>query len=444
MTLLTSVTASQRLDSRGKPTVQVEVRTADGKFRAIVPSGASKGDYEAVEKRDGGRAFGGNGVLEAVKNVEEIIGPALIAQRFDLGMGLKELDNFMVGLDGSSDKSHLGANAILGVSMACARACAAAKNIPLYEFLARETRSRRQGFVMPVPFLNVLNGGVHSGNPMAFQEFMIAPTGAPSFAQGIQWAAEVYQELKSIITKTFGKAAIGIGDEGGFAPPIYQPHEALDLIMAAIKSAGYEGRFKIGIDPASTEFFREGEYDLGFKSGEPRRLSSVQLMDLYQGLVGKYPIALLEDPFAQDDWDSWSAFNKICKASAVELVGDDLLATNIRRIDKASKADACNSLLLKVNQIGTVSEAISAAERAYELGWSVFVSHRSGETTDDFIADLAVGIGCGHLKSGAPCRGERVAKYNRLMDIEEELEAKKTTCSYAGEAFRYAHTNTKG
>ncbi|OQU94538.1 hypothetical protein CLAIMM_00887 [Cladophialophora immunda] len=440
-TVLTSVTAAQRLDSRGKPTVQVDVETSDGKFRAIVPSGASKGDYEAVERRDGGKAFGGNGVLEAVQNVKEVIGPALIAKGFDLKAGLKEIDSFMIDLDGSSDKSNLGANAILGVSLACARACAAANGIPLYEFLARETQSRRQDFVLPVPFLNVLNGGVHSGNPMAFQEFMIAPVGAASFAQGIQWAAEVYQELKAIITKTFGKAAIGIGDEGGFAPPISKPHEALDLITEAIKAAGYEGLFKIGIDPASSEFFHDGQYDLGFKSSEPQKLSRAQLTDLYQGLVGKYPIALLEDPFAQDDWDSWSAFNQICKVSNVELVGDDLLATNIRRIEKASQADACNSLLLKVNQIGTVSEAIAAAEKAFELGWSVFVSHRSGETTDDFIADLTVAIGCGHLKSGAPCRGERVAKYNRLMDIEEELAAKKIASSYAGEAFRYAHAN---
>jgi enolase len=297
---------------------------------------------------------------------------------------------------------------------------------------------------MPVPFFNVLNGGVHSGNTMAFQEFMIAPTGAASITQAIQWAAEVYQALRTIITQKFGKAAIGIGDEGGFAPPITQPSEALDLITAAISAAGYEGRFKIGIDPASSEFFRDGHYDLGFKSHNPKRLSNTELTDLYRALVDKYPIVLLEDPFAQDDWDSWKAFHVVSKLANVELVGDDLLATNIVRIERAANDDACDSLLLKVNQIGTVSEAIAAAERAYELGWSVFVSHRSGETTDDFIADLAVAIGCGHLKSGAPCRGERVAKYNRLMDIEEELEARNIGFHYAGESFRHAHSQTTG
>ncbi|KIY00812.1 uncharacterized protein Z520_03478 [Fonsecaea multimorphosa CBS 102226] len=442
-TTLTSVKAFQRLDSRGKPTVQVEVETKDGKFRAIVPSGASKGDYEAIELRDGGDAYRGAGVQQAVQNVREIIGPALLGRQFDLEMGLKEIDNFMIELDGSPDKSDLGANAILGVSMACARACAAAKKVPLYEFLARQIQSSPRPYVVPVPFFNVLNGGVHSGNTMAFQEFMIAPTGANSITQGIQWASEVYQALKSIIIKEFGKVAIGIGDEGGFAPPITQPSKALDLIIAATKAAGHQGKIKIGIDPASSEFFRDGHYDLGFKSDQPRKLASTELADLYRALVDKYPIILLEDPFAQDDWDSWKHFHAVTKLDKVELVGDDLLATNIIRIEKAAEADACDSLLLKVNQIGTISEALAAAERAYELGWAVFVSHRSGETTDDFIADLAVGIGCGHLKAGAPCRGERVAKYNRLMDIEDELQARKVGFSYAGESFRYAYSQAK-
>ncbi|KAK4934136.1 hypothetical protein LTR10_024460 [Elasticomyces elasticus] len=442
-TILTSVRAFQRLDSRGKPTVQVEVETKDGKFRAIVPSGASKGDYEAIELRDGGEAYGGAGVRQAVQNVREVIGPALLDRRYDLEIGLKEIDSFMIALDGSPDKSDLGANAILGVSMACARACAAAKKIPLYDFLAGELQSSPHRYIVPVPFFNVLNGGVHSGNTMTFQEFMIAPTGAASIAQGIQWASEVYQALKSIIIKEFGKVATGIGDEGGFAPPITQPSEALDLIMAAVKAAGHEGKIKIGIDPASSEFFDDGYYDLGFKSDKPKKLTSTELADLYRALVDKYPVVLLEDPFAQDDWESWKYFHVVSKLHNVELVGDDLLATNIMRIEKAAEADACDSLLLKVNQIGTVSEALAATERAYELGWSVFVSHRSGETTDDFIADLAVGIGCGHLKAGAPCRGERVAKYNRLMDIEEELQAKKIGSSYAGKSFRYAHSQAK-
>ncbi|OAG44459.1 phosphopyruvate hydratase [Fonsecaea monophora] len=442
-TILTSVKAFQRLDSRGKPTVQVEVETKDGKFRAIVPSGASKGDYEAIELRDGGEAYGGAGVQQAVRNVRETIGPALLEKQYDLEIGLKEIDSFMIKLDGSSDKSALGANAILGVSMACARACAAAKEMPLYDFLASELQSSPKHHIVPVPFFNVLNGGVHSGNTMAFQEFMIAPTGATSITQGIQWASEVYQTLRSIIIEKFGKAAIGIGDEGGFAPPITEPTEALDLIMSAIKGAGHEGKFNIGIDPASSEFFGDGHYDLGFRSNKPNRLSSTELTDLYRSLVDKYPIVLLEDPFAQDDWESWKRFHVVSKIDNIELVGDDLLATNLVRIEKAAEADACDSLLLKVNQIGTVSESLAATQRAYELGWAVFVSHRSGETTDDFIADLAVGIGCGHLKAGAPCRGERVAKYNRLMDIEEELQARKVDSSYAGESFRYAYSQAK-
>ncbi len=292
---------------------------------------------------------------------------------------------------------------------------------------------------MPVPFFNVLNGGVHSGNTMAFQEFMVAPTGAASITQGIQWAAEVYQALKAVIIDQFGKAAIGIGDEGGFAPPLTQPHEALDLLVTAFRRANHERHFKIGIDPASSEFFKTGSYDLGFKSGQADKLNGTEMATLYRDLVEKYPIVLLEDPFAQDDWEAWQAFNKVCDESGVELVGDDLLATNLTRIEKAGRLQACNSLLLKVNQIGTVSESIAAAQRAYQLGWTVFVSHRSGETTDDFIADLAVGIACGHLKSGAPCRGERVAKYNRLMDIEDELKQRGIDVSYASTEFRHAH-----
>lgn len=304
--------------------------------------------------------------------------------------------------------------------------------------LAALSNRTKRPYVLPVPFFNVLNGGVHSGNLMAFQEFMVAPVGASSMSEAVRWGSEVYAELKSLIVAKFGRSAIGIGDEGGFAPPISELHEALDLLIDAIKASGHEGAIKIGIDPASSEFFRaeDGTYDLGMKWGNRSYKDGNQLAEIYSHLLKDYPLVLLEDPFAQDDWERWTMFNENC---SVELVGDDLLATNINRINVAHERKACNALLLKINQIGTISEAIDAALRAYELGWAVFVSHRSGETTDDFIADLTVSLGTGHLKSGSPCRGERVAKYNRLMDIEDDLERRNVEHHFAGENFRFAY-----
>ncbi|KAL3466410.1 enolase [Aspergillus heterothallicus] len=426
-----AINASQRLDSRGKPTVQVAVKTGAGirTTTAIVPSGASVGDYEAHELRDGNTSnYNGNSVHQAVENVEKIIGPELIKQRFNVDDDLAKIDRFMINLDASKNKSRLGANAILAVSMACARAGAAVKGVPLYEFLRNEAGISGP-YLLPVPFFNVLNGGKHSGNTMAFQEFMIAPVGADSLTHAVQLGSEVYQALKSVITEKYGASAIGVGDEGGFAPPITEPSEALDLLTAAVKKAGHGEKIKFAIDPASSEFYSEGKYDLGFKNKEPCQFSASRLADLYRSLMDKYPIILLEDPFAEDDWTAWSVFKKNCP---IELVGDDLLATNIEQIETAKEKDACNSLLLKINQIGTITESLEAAKKAFGYGWRVFVSHRSGETTDDFIADLTVALSTGHLKSGSPCRGERVVKYNRLMDIEDRLNAFGEPHEYAG------------
>ncbi|KAL2033195.1 enolase [Aureobasidium pullulans] len=431
-----SITATQRLDSRGNPTVQTRIVTSNGTFTSLVPSGASKGDYEAVELRDGDDSiYHGNSVLKAVRNVNEILGPAVCKAGLDPATELKRLDELMIKLDGSNDKGNLGANAILSISMALARAGAAARNIPLYEYIAAEAGLPTDNYVLPVPFFNVLNGGDHSGNSMAFQEFMIAPVGASSTSEAVQFAAETYASLKSVIVAKSGKSAIGIGDEGGFAPPIYHPCEALELLTQAIEDAGHTGKICIGIDPASQSFFEHGSYNIGFKTETPESLQPSELAQMYRSLMDSYPIILLEDPFGQDDWQSFVEFNKDCP---IELVGDDLLATNITRIKMAKDKGACNSLLLKINQIGTISEAIAAAKEAYAAEWSVFVSHRSGETTDDFIADLTVGLRTGHLKSGAPCRGERVAKYNRLMDIEDELGDRQLPFKYAGPNLRHA------
>ncbi|PGH14948.1 phosphopyruvate hydratase [Polytolypa hystricis UAMH7299] len=434
--MIRSIHAAQRLDSRGNPTVQVDVTTDKGTFRSLVPSGASTGSREAVELRDTSNpALGGKGVHTAVRNVEKAIAPHLIAQGFNVETDLDKIDDFMKELDGTKNKSKLGANAILGVSMACARAGAASMGVPLYEYLRRQANVKTP-YIMPVPFFNVLNGGVHSGNAMAFQEFMIAPVGAESVTDAIWMAAGVYHELKKVISTKFGTAATGIGDEGGFAPPIVHPHEALDLLTTAIANCGYTGKVQLGIDPAASEFFRDGNYDVGFKDKTSNVKTPQQMRELYQSLLSKYPIVLLEDPFAEDDWQSWIDFNKECNIA--ELVGDDLLVTNVERVQEAHEKKACDAMLLKVNQIGTVTEAIAAAKLAYKFDWGVFVSHRSGETTDDFIADLVVGLRTGHLKSGAPCRGERVVKYNRLMDIEAELKAKGEGFSFAGSRFRKA------
>lgn len=331
--------------------------------------------------------------------------------------------------------------------MAVARAGASVRGLELFEHLGELAGAKPSTpYVLPVPFTNQINGGVHSGNPLAMQEFMVCPVGASGIRHAMQIAAEVYHNLKVVITEKYGLAGTGVGDEGGFAPPVETAKEALQLLVEATRRAGHTDAVKFAIDPASSEFFKNGQYDLTFKSGKRNDgqlvLSGDQLGDAYRDLAREFPIALLEDPFAEDDWQSWTAFVKRQverEGNHFEIVGDDLLATNLKRMQLAHDRKACNSLLLKINQIGTITESIAAAKKAYEYGWSVFVSHRSGETLDSFIADLVVGLRAGHIKSGAPCRGERLAKYNRLMMIEELLEGQGV---YAGPNFRYVHQSS--
>lgn len=340
-----------------------------------------------------------------------------------------DLDKFMLELDGTKNKNKLGANALLGISMAAAAAASAEKGVSLYEHL--NDLSGKPQIRLPVPFFNVINGGSHAGNPLAFQEFMIAPTGAKNFDEAMKLGTEVYHHLKIVIKKKYGLAATGVGDEGGFAPNVESPRDALDLIVAAIDAAGYKGRVKIAMDVAASEMYQNGKYNLDFKNpnaDQSKFLTSDQLGDLYRELIKEYPIISIEDPFDQDDWDAWS---KLTASVNIQIVGDDLTVTNPERIKTAIEKKACNALLLKVNQIGTVSESIEAHNLAKSAGWGTMVSHRSGETSDTFIADLVVGLGAGQIKSGAPCRSERVEKYNRLLDIEEICGVNV----YAGEKF---------
>jgi len=436
-----SIRAREIFDSRGNPTVEVDLCTENHLFRAAVPSGASTGIYEALELRDGdkGRLLG-KGVLQAVKNVNELIGPKLI------GMDVtqqKEIDDVMIKeLDGTTNewgwcKSKLGANAILAVSMAVARAGAAAKQVPLYQYIAGLAGKPTDKFVMPVPSFNVINGGSHAGNRLACQEFMILPVGATSFMNAMAIGAEVYHTLKTCIKKKYGQDACNVGDEGGFAPSVQANEEALDVLMEAITKSGHKDKVKIATDVAASEFYDEKtkKYDLDFKnkdSADSNKKTSTELLDVYKDWISKYPFVSIEDPFDQDDWDAYKkCMEEIGKDQ--QIVGDDLLVTNPKRIAKALEVGACNALLLKVNQIGSITESIEAATMAQKAGWGVMVSHRSGETEDSFIADLVVGLRTGQIKTGAPCRSERLAKYNQLIRIEEELGS---NCSYAGINFR--------
>uniref|UniRef100_A0A7S2XY39 phosphopyruvate hydratase n=1 Tax=Fibrocapsa japonica TaxID=94617 RepID=A0A7S2XY39_9STRA len=431
MSTVTGLKARQIIDSRGNPTVEVDVTTGDGMFRASVPSGASTGIYEACELRDGGSAFMGKGVQKACENANTTIAKAVI--------GLdptkqKEIDDLMIQLDGTNNKSNLGANAILGVSLAIAKAGAAAKKVPLYRHFADLSGCTQ--LTLPVPSFNVINGGSHAGNKLAFQEFMILPTGASSFSESMQMGCEVYHNLKKVIKTKYGQDATNVGDEGGFAPNIQSNIEGVELLMEAIAKAGHEGKVKIGMDVASSEFLcKDGTYDLDFKTENndgSQKISGPELANMYKKLMADFPIVSIEDPFDQDDWANYAAFQAEC-GDQVQIVGDDLLVTNPARIAEATEKKACNALLLKVNQIGSVTESIEAVKMSKQNGWGVMASHRSGETEDSYIADLAVGLCTGQIKTGAPCRSERLAKLNQLLRIEEELGADAV---YAGETFR--------
>ncbi|KAI9839600.1 MAG: Enolase [Sarea resinae] len=433
---ITKIHARSVYDSRGNPTVEVDLVTETGLHRAIVPSGASTGQHEACELRDGDKSkWGGKGVLKAVSNVNTIIGPAVIKENLDV-KDQSKVDEFLIKLDGTPNKTALGANAVLGVSLAVAKAGAAEKGIPLYAHVS-DLAGTKKPYVLPVPFMNVLNGGSHAGGRLAFQEFMIVPSAAPSFTEAMRQGAEVYQQLKSLAKKRYGQSAGNVGDEGGVAPDIHSAQEALDLITDAIEKAGYSGQIKIAMDVASSEFYKEDvkKYDLDFKNPESDKskwLTYEQLADLYKELATKYPIVSIEDPFAEDDWEAWSYF---FKTSDFQIVADDLTVTNPIRIKKAIEQKSANALLLKVNQIGTLTESIQAAKDSYAGGWGVMVSHRSGETEDVTIADIVVGLRAGQIKTGAPARSERLAKLNQILRIEEELGSNAV---FAGQNFRKA------
>ncbi len=412
MTTIEAIVAREILDSRGNPTVEVEVLLADGAWgQAAVPSGASTGMHEALELRDGDETrYGGKGVTQAVQNVNLTLAEALLGED---ATDQVAIDSLMIELDGTPTKSKLGANAILGVSLAVAKAAAQSVGLPLYRYVGGT-----DAHILPVPMMNILNGGKHAANSTDLQEFMVMPVGAPSFREALRWGAETYHALKKVL-KDKGHST-NVGDEGGFAPSLGSNEEAIEVILQAIEKAGYKPGTDIWIalDPAASEIFEDGvTYNL---KKEGRRLSGTQMVEFYADWVDKYPIISIEDGLAEDDWDSWALMMQRV-GDRVQIVGDDLLVTNVERVKKAIKTRACNSLLCKVNQIGTLSEAIAAVRMAHRAAWTAVVSHRSGETEDATIADLAVALNAGQIKTGAPCRSDRIAKYNQLLRIEEEL-----------------------
>merc|ERR1712168_1339039 len=423
--------ARQIYDSRGNPTVEVDLTTEKGIFRAAVPSGASTGIYEALELRDKDKAkWHGKGVTKAVSNINNVLAPELVKAGLD-PVEQVAIDTMMLKIDGTDNKNNLGANAILGVSMAVCKAGAAHKGVPLYRHIADLAGVKE--VMMPVPALNIINGGSHAGNKVAMQEFIILPTGATTFSEAMKMGSEVYHHLKLLIKAKYGLDATAVGDEGGFAPNFQNNAEAIKLCEDAIEKAGYTGKIKIGMDVAASEFFKDGKYDLDFKNKDSKPedwITSDALCEMYKGFVKDAPVVSIEDPFDQDDWAGWT---KLTAETDIQIVGDDLTVTNPKRIQTAVEKKSCNALLLKVNQIGSVSESIAAHNLAKANGWGTMVSHRSGETEDCFIADLVVGLCTGQIKTGAPCRSERLAKYNQLLRIEEELGA---NAKYVGPNFR--------
>ena len=411
MDYIESVLAREVLDSRGNPTVEVEVALYDGaKGRAMVPSGASTGVHEAWEKRDGDKKrYGGKGVLGAVEAVNEEIADAIVGWTATDQIGI---DQAMIELDGTDNKSRLGANAILGVSLAVAHAAAASQDLPLYRYLGGVS-----GRTLPVPMMNIMNGGKHAAGATDMQEFMVMPVGASSYREGLRWGVEIYHSLKKVLSKK--GYATTVGDEGGFAPSVSANSEAIDLILEAIREAGYTAgeQIMLAMDPAATEFYEDGKYHLKV---EGKALTGREMVDFWESWVDKYPIISIEDGLAEDDWDNWALMVERL-GDRLQIVGDDLLVTNVKRIHTALDRKAANSLLCKVNQIGTLTEAIESVTLVQRNGWTAVASHRSGETEDATIADLAVALNAGQIKTGAPARSDRIAKYNQLLRIEEDL-----------------------
>jgi enolase len=410
MTAIIDITGREILDSRGNPTVEVDVRLEDGSFgRAAVPSGASTGAHEAVELRDGGKRYGGKGVEKAVAAVNGELFEALCGMEAEDQV---RIDAAMIALDGTPNKARLGANAILGISLAVAKAAAAAANLPLYRYVGGAKAQ-----ILPVPMMNIVNGGAHADNPIDFQEFMIMPVGASSFREGLRMGAEIFHTLKKALHDAGHNT--NVGDEGGFAPNLKSPDEALGFISKAVEKAGYKLGEEIffALDPASTEFFKKGKYEL---EGEGKSLSSDQMVKVYADLCTRYPIISIEDGMAEDDWDGWKALTDAI-GKKVQLVGDDLFVTNPKRLKMGIDRATANAILVKVNQIGSLTETLEAVEMAHRAAYKAVMSHRSGETEDSTIADLAVATNCGQIKTGSLARSDRLAKYNQLLRIEEQL-----------------------